>query len=182
MSGSLSSTLSDHSQNQAPFEQLRADRLVTNTTSRSRQQIVDYLRKLGFDTRADEVLTPAAAAVRHCRDRGHQHVALLVADALREDLGERQEAPAGVHVDAVIFGDLGRFTDATLNAAFRMLMDGAELVALQHWAAPSTRDCAPSWSAPASTVRTWSPPRIEPTATVDSIAAVSELLRAETAE
>jgi ribonucleotide monophosphatase NagD (HAD superfamily) len=37
-----------------------------------------------------------------------------------------------VHVDAVIFGDMGRFTDVTLNAAFRMLMDGAELVALQH--------------------------------------------------
>jgi hypothetical protein len=56
--------------------------------SRSRQQIVDDLRKLGFDTRADEVLTPAAAAVRHGRDRGHQHDALLVADALGEDLGE----------------------------------------------------------------------------------------------
>jgi HAD superfamily hydrolase (TIGR01458 family) len=107
-------------------------RLVTNTTSRSRRQIFDRLNELGFDARADEVLTPAAAAVRHCRDRGHQHVALLVADALREDLGELQEAPAGVHVDAVILGDMGRFTDATLNAAFRMLMDGAELVALQH--------------------------------------------------
>jgi hypothetical protein len=37
-----------------------------------------------------------------------------------------------LHVDAVIFGDMARFTDATLDAAFRMLMDGAELVAPQH--------------------------------------------------
>jgi hypothetical protein len=37
----------------------------------------------------------------------------------------------GVHVDAVIFGDMSRFTDATLNAAFRMLIDGADLVALR---------------------------------------------------
>jgi HAD superfamily hydrolase (TIGR01458 family) len=107
-------------------------RLVTNTTSRSRRQIVDHLRALGFDATADEVLTPAAAAVRHCRERGHRRVALLVADALREDLGELEEAPPGAHVDAVLLGDMGVFTDATLNIAFRMLMDGAELVALQH--------------------------------------------------
>jgi HAD superfamily hydrolase (TIGR01458 family) len=107
-------------------------RLVTNTTSRSRQQIVDHLHELGFEATADEVLTPAAAAVRHCRERGHHRVALLVADALREDLGELEQAPSGGQVDAVILGDMGRFTDTTLNAAFRMLMDGAELVALQH--------------------------------------------------
>ncbi|HWI73659.1 MAG TPA: TIGR01458 family HAD-type hydrolase [Baekduia sp.] len=107
-------------------------RLVTNTTSRSRRQIVDHLRALGFDATADEVVTPAAAAVEHCRSRGWRRVALLVADALREDLGELQEAGPGARVDAVILGDMGVFTDATLNAAFRMLMDGAELVALAH--------------------------------------------------
>jgi HAD superfamily hydrolase (TIGR01458 family) len=107
-------------------------RLVTNTTSRSRRQIVEHLRELGFDATADEVLTPAAAAVRHCRERGHHRVALLVADALREDLHQLEQAPSGGHVDAVILGDLGQFTDTTLNAAFRMLMDGAELVSLQH--------------------------------------------------
>jgi phospholysine phosphohistidine inorganic pyrophosphate phosphatase len=107
-------------------------RLVTNTTSRSRRQIVEHVRRLGFDATAAEVLTPAGAAVRHCRERGHERVALLVADVLREDLGELDEARSDARVDAVILGDMGRFTDATLNAAFRMLMDGAELVALQH--------------------------------------------------
>jgi HAD superfamily hydrolase (TIGR01458 family) len=108
-------------------------RLVTNTTSRSRVQIVEHLRGLGFDVSTDEVLTPAALAVRHCRERGHRSVRLLVGEALREDLAGLPEARAGAAVDAVVLGDLGEgFTAAVLNEAFRLLMDGAELVALQH--------------------------------------------------
>jgi phospholysine phosphohistidine inorganic pyrophosphate phosphatase len=108
-------------------------RLVTNTTSKSRREIVDHLRALGFEAAPQEVLTPAATAVRLCRERGHRRVALLVADALREDLAELEEAPAGEPVDAVVLGDIGaRFDDATLNRAFRWLMEGAELIALQH--------------------------------------------------
>jgi HAD superfamily hydrolase (TIGR01458 family) len=108
-------------------------RLVTNTTSRSRAQIVEHLRGLGFDVSTDEVLTPAALAVRHCRERGHRSVRLLVGEALREDLAGLPEARAGAAVDAVVLGDLGEgFTAAVLNEAFRLLMDGAELVALQH--------------------------------------------------
>jgi len=108
-------------------------RLVTNTTSKARGQIVDHLHRLGFDLARDEVLTPAALAVRHCRERGHRSVKLLVAEALRDDLAELAEAPGGGGVDAVILGDLGDgFTPEVLNEAFRLLMDGAELVALQH--------------------------------------------------
>jgi len=109
-------------------------RLVTNTTSKSRRQIVDHLRQLGFDVGMQEVLTPAALAVRHCRERGHRSVKLLVGEALREDLTELAQTPSTVGaVDAVVLGDLGEgFTAAVLNEAFRLLMDGAELVALQH--------------------------------------------------
>ncbi len=108
-------------------------RLVTNTTSKSRRQIVEHLRELGFDIATHEVLTPAALAVHHCRERGHRYVELLVGEALREDLAELAQAPSGVPVDAVVLGDLGdELTAAVLNAAFRQLVDGAELVALQH--------------------------------------------------
>jgi HAD superfamily hydrolase (TIGR01458 family) len=108
-------------------------RLVTNTTSKSRGQIVEQLQRLGFDVSVNEVLTPAALAVRHCRERGYRSVRLLVGEGLREDLADLVEAPGGAAVDAVVLGDLGDgFTAEVLNGAFRLLMDGAELVALQH--------------------------------------------------
>jgi HAD superfamily hydrolase (TIGR01458 family) len=108
-------------------------RLVTNTTSRSRRQIVEHLRELGFEIDTHEVLTPAALAVRHCRERGHRAVRLLVGEALREDLADLPDEGHGGSVDAVVLGDLGDgFTANVLNDAFRLLMDGAELVALQH--------------------------------------------------
>jgi HAD superfamily hydrolase (TIGR01458 family) len=108
-------------------------RLVTNTTSKSRRQIVDQLQDLGFDVTAEEVLTPAALAVRHCQERSHQAVKLLVGEALLEDLAELTEAQPGQPVDAIVLGDLGDgFTAEVLNDAFRALIDGAELIALQH--------------------------------------------------
>jgi phospholysine phosphohistidine inorganic pyrophosphate phosphatase len=108
-------------------------RLVTNTTSKSRRQIVDQLQDLGFDVTAEEVLTPAALAVGHCQERGHRAVKLLVGEALLEDLAELTEAQPAQPVDAIVLGDLGDgFTAEVLNDAFRALIYGAELIALQH--------------------------------------------------
>jgi HAD superfamily hydrolase (TIGR01458 family) len=108
-------------------------RLLTNTTSRSRREVSDHLLELGFDTALEEVLTPAAMAVRHCRERGYRSVVLLVGERLRDDLAPLDsDSPEG-RADAVVLGDLGDgFTADVLNRAFRLLMDGAELVALQH--------------------------------------------------
>ena len=101
-------------------------RFVTNTTVRSHPQTVDKLRGLGFDVAPEEVVTPAAGLTARLGRR----VALIMNDALREDfegLEEVEEAP-----DAVIMGDLGeRFGFTILDRAFRMVMEGAELIALQ---------------------------------------------------
>ncbi|HEY2215938.1 MAG TPA: hypothetical protein VGH21_00480, partial [Solirubrobacteraceae bacterium] len=108
-------------------------RLVTNTTSRSRSAVVEHLRELGFEASIEDVLTPAAMAVRHCRERGHESVELVVSDGLREDLAELEGSSTDERVDAVVLGDVGeRFDSELLNRIFRLLMNGAELVALQH--------------------------------------------------
>jgi phospholysine phosphohistidine inorganic pyrophosphate phosphatase len=108
-------------------------RLVTNTTSRSRQAVLEHLLALGFDVALEEVLTPAAMAVRHCNERGYESVAVLVSEGLREELTALERSTPGKPVDAVVLGDLGDgFTAEVLNRAFRLLMDGARLVALQH--------------------------------------------------
>lgn len=105
-------------------------RFVTNTTQRSRAHTLDKLERLGMPVAPDELITPAVLAVEHCRARGHDRVALLMADDVKPDFTGLSEADD--RVDAVIVGDLGeRFDYAVLNHAFRLLVDGAELVALQ---------------------------------------------------
>ena len=105
-------------------------RFVTNTTAHSRSQTIAKLERMGLEPAEEEVITPAALARRHCLDEGHRTVALIMNDEVKADfegLEEVAEAP-----DAVIMGDLGEaFGFEILNRAFRMVMDGAELVALQ---------------------------------------------------
>jgi HAD superfamily hydrolase (TIGR01458 family) len=105
-------------------------RFVTNTTARSHAQTLDKLRRLGFDVADEELITPAALARKHCLDAGHNTVALVMNENVKEDFAGLEETEDGP--DAVIMGDLGeRFGFEILNRAFREVMDGAELVALQ---------------------------------------------------
>ncbi len=105
-------------------------RFVTNTTARSRPQTLAKLTALGFELDEDELVTPAALARRRCSERGHARVALIMNEDVKEDFAGLEEADEGV--DAVIMGDLGEaFGFAILNRAFRLVMDGAELIALQ---------------------------------------------------
>jgi HAD superfamily hydrolase (TIGR01458 family) len=105
-------------------------RFVTNATQRSRAHTLEKLERLGMSVAPDELVTPAVLAVEHCRARGHERVALLMADDVKADFAGLAEADD--RADAVIVGDLGeRFDYAVLNRAFRLIVDGAELVALQ---------------------------------------------------
>jgi HAD superfamily hydrolase (TIGR01458 family) len=105
-------------------------RFVTNTTARSRDRTLQKLARLRFGVDSHELITPAALAVQHCLKRGHHHVALIMNDEVKRDFSELQETAD--RVDAVIIGDLGSaFGYDVLNHAFRQVMDGAELIALQ---------------------------------------------------
>ena len=105
-------------------------RFVTNTTAYSRDRTLEKLARLGFHVASRELVTPAALAVQRCRERDHRCVALIMNEEVKHDFAELQETTdAG---DAVIIGDLGpAFGYDVLNHAFRQVMDGAELIALQ---------------------------------------------------
>ena len=122
----------------AAVERLRgrfALRFVTNTTAHSRARTLDKLSRMGFDVEPGELVTPAALAVRHCRERGHERVALVMNEEVKGDFAELEEAGepgGGEAADAVIIGDLGpAFGYDILNGAFRQVIAGAELIALQ---------------------------------------------------
>jgi HAD superfamily hydrolase (TIGR01458 family) len=105
-------------------------RLVTNTTMRPRRSILERLERLGIEVDPAELITPASLAKRRCEEAGYESVVLVVLDELREDLEGLEEK--GDSADAVIVGDLGdRWDYGVLNRAFRRLMDGAALIALQ---------------------------------------------------
>jgi HAD superfamily hydrolase (TIGR01458 family) len=105
-------------------------RFVTNTTAHSRTKTLQKLRGFGIELDEDELVTPAALARRHCEQAGHSTVALIMNDEVKSDFEGLAEAEEDV--DAVIMGDLGeQFGFPILNRAFRLVMGGAELVALQ---------------------------------------------------
>jgi HAD superfamily hydrolase (TIGR01458 family) len=113
-------------------------RFVTNTTRTSRRAVVTRLQSYGFTVHVNELFTPAVAALDLLRQRGIHTVAPFVAPALLEDLegvelcgGVAQEGCGG-NPGGVLIGDLGDdWTNRLLNEAFRYVVDGASLVALQ---------------------------------------------------
>jgi HAD superfamily hydrolase (TIGR01458 family) len=105
-------------------------RFVTNTTAYSRDRTLEKLARLGLRVATGELVTPAALAVQRCRERGYRRVALVMNAEVKHDFAELQETTDGA--DAVIMGDLGAaFGYDVLNHAFRQVMDGADLIALQ---------------------------------------------------
>ena len=113
-------------------------RFVTNTTTHTRAATAAKLRRLGVELADEELITPAALAVRHCVECGHRRAAFVMGDAVKADFAALEEADHDV--DAVIVGDLGaQFAFEPLNHAFRLIMEGAELIALQknrYWMTP----------------------------------------------
>ncbi|MGK2877594.1 MAG: TIGR01458 family HAD-type hydrolase [Solirubrobacterales bacterium] len=108
-------------------------RLVTNTTSRSRAEVAARLHSIGIEASVEEMLTPAAMAVQYCKSHNFEKARLFVSDSLREDLGSLSEATGDETPEVVVLGDIAdRFNAETMNEIFHLLMDGAQLMALQH--------------------------------------------------
>jgi len=105
-------------------------RFVTNTTRLPRRALRDKLVAFGIPADVTDVQTAPAAAAGWLRHEGVHRVALYVADATREDF--EGFALDDAAPEAVVIGDLGTaWTYESLNRAFRQVLGGAQLVALQ---------------------------------------------------
>jgi len=101
-------------------------RFVTNTTTKTKKDLLKRLAALGLDIEDDELFTPAHAA-RHWLTAHTASPVLLVHPKLE---AEFEGLPEGAN-RAVVIGDAGdAFTYANMNHAFRALIDGATLLAL----------------------------------------------------
>lgn len=105
-------------------------RFLTNTTRKARATLAAELSAAGLEVAAEDVLTATSSAAAWLRGRGIHRVSPLVADAALVDLEGLEiehEEP-----EAVLVGDLGEaWTFPILDRAFRAVLGGAELVAVQ---------------------------------------------------
>ena len=107
-------------------------RFVSNTTRKSRRAISWHLSAMGFDIPESYIFTPPVAASRYMQDAGKSRAYLLVTGDVDRDFTPVAGGDLPAAVDYVIIGDAGdRLTYDSLNRAFRYLMDGAELIALE---------------------------------------------------
>ncbi|NIM51916.1 MAG: HAD-IIA family hydrolase [Gemmatimonadales bacterium] len=113
-------------------------RFVTNTTRRSRRMVVKRMQGYGFEVEPDEVFTAVVAGGITLTEQGIRTVAPFVAEEVLEELGNFELVggtagrPAASCPEAVVMGDLGDdWSPPLLTEAFRYVMDGARLIALQ---------------------------------------------------
>lgn len=101
-------------------------RMVTNTTRKSAEAVVAQLNELGFAVAPQELVTAPHAARRHLQHHGLRPY-LVVHPDLRATFGDlAQHDPT-----AVVIGDAGEgFTYSVLNHAFRLVTEGAPLIAM----------------------------------------------------
>jgi HAD superfamily hydrolase (TIGR01458 family) len=105
-------------------------RFITNTTMKCRESLVKKLEKFGIETHINEIYSAAYAGVKFILQHPGSKCYLMLRDDARKDYDGLQSNE--VKVDYVIAGDLGdQVNFETLNTAFKRLMEGAELIALQ---------------------------------------------------
>ncbi len=105
-------------------------RFLTNTTAKTPKMLHEQMQTLGFDIYENEIFNATYACLLYLRAQSGASCHFMVDDAVKaffEEIPTDDNAP-----DFVVVGDYGEgFDFHTLNHAFRLLMDGAELIALQ---------------------------------------------------
>ena len=107
-------------------------RFVSNTTRKCHKTIAVLLSAMGFDIPEEYIFTPPLAAIAYMKKTGKRHCHLLTTGDVDRDFEQVCAQDKSAKRDCVIVGDAGdTITYDSLNAAFRHLMDGAELIALE---------------------------------------------------
>lgn len=103
-----------------------ATRFITNTTRSTRRTILDRLDGMGLPIPVDALFTAPLAARHYIESHGLRPY-LLIHPNLKGDFPQMGQGP----FNAVLVGDAGEgFTYENLNQAFRLLLEGAPLLAM----------------------------------------------------
>jgi len=107
---------------------------LTNTTSKSRLELVTKLAGFGIESKKEDYLTPPVAANQWLQTNNINSIALYVPDTTKEEFSEfNLVTDENKNVGAVVIGDLGeRWTFEIMNRIFRALINNPQtkLIAL----------------------------------------------------
>lgn len=104
-------------------------RFVTNTTTQSRETFHQKLVDMGLPIEKSEIISAPYAAVLYLRQFDAPKCHLLLSDDVKSDFAEFSQSDT--EPDVVVIGDIGdRWNYEIMNKVFKMLNQGAELVAL----------------------------------------------------
>ncbi len=107
---------------------------LTNTTSKSRAELITKLAGFGIESKIENFLTPPVAAKQWLQKNNINNIALFVPDTTGKEFSDFNIASdEDKNVGAVVVGDLGeRWTFAMMNKIFTTLIENpqAKLIAL----------------------------------------------------
>jgi HAD superfamily hydrolase (TIGR01458 family) len=110
-------------------------RYVTNNTTQSIASMSYRLQAMGLDIEPAEIITAAYAAVQHLRQLECPKIYPLLTPDAQEDFAEFTWSDTDA--DVIVVGDIGDdWNYRLMNRAFRLMMQGAQLIALhrgQYW-------------------------------------------------
>jgi HAD superfamily hydrolase (TIGR01458 family) len=107
-------------------------RLITNTTTHTRDALAHTLRDAGFAVEPTDIVTAVAATAAYLRTYHADARVLLLSDGdARADLEDVTLVGAGAPADVVVIGGAcDGFSYAALNHIFGLLNDGATLIGM----------------------------------------------------
>ncbi|MHA1799998.1 MAG: TIGR01458 family HAD-type hydrolase, partial [Candidatus Helarchaeota archaeon] len=109
-----------------------AYKFISNTTQKRRKTISEKLSKLGLEIKETDIFTPTIAAIERMKKENKNRCFLLSTKDIREDFQKEKIILTEEKVDYVIIGDAAEnFTFNQMNKAFRLIMDGARILALE---------------------------------------------------
>ncbi len=115
---------------------------LTNTTSRSRNEIAELLNDCGFSVDADEILTAAKLTAEYVSSTyPGKRVWVLNQGPIAEDMTEVELTDDPADAEVVVLGGAGSvFTHDSLSKVLEMLLDGVPVIAMHRSMTWSTAD------------------------------------------
>lgn len=107
-------------------------RFISNATRACRETLCEKLRNFGFNISETEIFSAPIAAVRYIKNSRKNRCFLLTTGDVHKDFKNVEIILTEEKPDFVVVGDAGdAFTFENLNTAFNLLLEGAELIAME---------------------------------------------------